>query len=258
MCVVALAACRATTPNAPAIANVDADTLIEHELARRAELDYRSPMRERWLDQDEPEDAEVFLGMCEEGDAIACFRSGRRRPAWLIERNCHAGHQLSCRFTAWYNARSRARYPFSLSTAELRRGCAAGLAAECELLLESRSIEEVRFGAETRCRYERERCDVAAETYLAAVPREPARARYLLELGCQSRDLTSCYRLSVAYRNHELKEPLPGRGNDLRRYVCATRFEPYCADADTKCNQWRKALEAPNACPAEVRNPLGP
>lgn len=257
----AATACRDVKPDARPTANASSTPTspAERELARRLELDYRSPMRERWLDEEEPQDRELFTSMCENGDPAACLRASKKWPSVIgyIAAYCRAGDELSCRYDRWSRSEANAPYP-SLSSAELRRGCAAGFSAECDALLGSTSTDDVRFAADTVCRYEKRECERAAEIYLRDTPRDAIRARYLLELDCQSNDLTSCQRLLMAYRAREFAEPIPGRAADLHRFLCGQRNAPFCAAADTRCNEWREAMQAPNACPAEVRNPLGP
>jgi hypothetical protein len=258
LCLALVVGCRpAANPPASAI-NRESGSPIDGELARWQELDYRSPMRDRWTGEEEMERREFFKSHCENGDPLACRRFYRRIGSARvnIEMYCKAGDDMSCRWHRWWQsleanlslAAEDIPYPFALSNADLRKGCAAGLHAECSLLLRSGDVVDVRVGAENNCRFERRDCLVGAESYLRDEPRAPSRARILVELNCQRGDLDSCLWLSIAYRAHVLAEPTPGRGEELHRYSCAHRFERYCADADTKCNERRETLLVPGAC----------
>ncbi|MFN0252215.1 MAG: hypothetical protein ACKV2T_35390 [Kofleriaceae bacterium] len=91
-------------------------------------------------------------------------------------------------------------------------------------------------------------CVTGAESYLRSELREPLRARYLAELGCQRDDVDACLWLSIAYRSRALTEPVPGRGEELHHFTCTQRFRSFCAEADVKCNNRREALLAPGVC----------
>lgn len=193
---------------------------IEGEFARSLQLDYRSPM----LPRSKSMETSLHAAACRRGEPSACLRATSAFAAQdlfpTIEANCRAGHDLSCRSAAANKGEFGNEYPFALSSAELRRGCAAGLWAECDLLFESESPSDARFSAETTCVQVRRRCSSAGDKYLHVEPRNQDRGRYLLELGCQSADFSSCLQLAYAYVEGEVPEPVPGRGRDLVRYVC--------------------------------------
>ncbi len=232
--VLVLAACRPATPivdaqlgasRSSSLTNASADT-AEREFERSLELDYRRPMSAVPRADQVPHYVELFVAKCIAGDRAACLRATMRTidPGNLlpqIKANCRAGHQLSCRSVAGYENGIRQNYPFVLSVAEQRIGCAAGLWVECDLLFESESPLEVRYSAEISCLYARRDCSVAGKSYRDVEPRNLDRVRYLLELGCQSADLGSCLDLAYAYVEGDLQEPVPGRGRELIRYVCA-------------------------------------
>lgn len=262
--------CRAERINtaAPPPNNLQSTTSLDRELARRQELDYRSPMRERWSADEEMEYRDRLKFLCESGDPTACRRAHHRRVGSAradISRYCRGGDEISCRWDRWWQALNASTktatqfpYPFTLPVGELRRGCAAGLHAECDVLIRTAVPENVRLGAENNCRFDERDCVRAAESYLHDEPRMPARGRDLVELDCQRDALDACLWLSVAYRSKAFAEPVPGRSDALHLHLCTNRYSPFCADADTKCNQWRETfLLAPNACPAKHRAPLG-
>ncbi|MGE0396678.1 MAG: hypothetical protein AB7T06_08180 [Kofleriaceae bacterium] len=133
-----------------------------------------------------------------------------------LEANCKAGHDLSCR-ALLFKQGFREEYPLKLSRAELRRGCSGGLWAECDLLIESKVDEDVQFGREIECLYNNLFCSSAGDDYTHD---DPERARYLLELGCQAGDRSSCLSLVYAYTHGQLEEPLPGRARELIPFAC--------------------------------------
>jgi hypothetical protein len=217
-----IAACGSTTPLPPVIESRAADPVaptLENEIARSLELDYRSPMQPREKSQVEP----LLTAKCKDGDRGACLRASMFRFGMElqpeIEANCTAGDELSCRAIASVKVGFRDQYPYKLSSAELRRGCAAGLWAECDLLMESGVRADVRFGAEVSCIATRFACTTAGSSYMNDEPRNLDRARYLHELGCQA-DVRDCLSLAFAYVEKLLPEPMEGRGIDLVREIC--------------------------------------
>jgi hypothetical protein len=247
----------ARTVSAPTeqTSNVQPSSPLDRELSRMQELDYRSPMQPRWTDDEKSERREFLKSECEQSP-LACLRSSS--PAAdraYIHLHCRAGDRFSCRWHEWWEGLNGTTgdlrsvpYPFTLPDAELRRGCAAGLHAECDLLLRTNDVANVRHGAENNCRFAKRDCLAGSESYMEAEPREPLRARFLAELDCQRDDLNSCLWLSLAYRSGALSEPAVGRGDELHRYVCKHRNSQFCAEIDTKCNARREALLAPGVC----------
>ncbi len=236
MCLLVLGACRETPVRAVSPANTSAGTTVDRDFARRYELDYARPMKERWFGDVFPH--ADYIESCRAGDRIACLQSTMRsRQAGGIIGdiilNCRAGDDLSCRYDAWSMADFKEPYPFSLSSTELRRGCAAGIAPECELLVRASNVDDVRFGAETSCLNVKRECIRAAESYLHDEPRSKIRARYYLEVQCQTFGGEGCAKLAVAYRTGVLEEPVPQRGAELERYVCEYD-EKYCGTFTTK------------------------
>lgn len=130
-----------------------------------------------------------------------------------IEANCEGGHVMSCRAV---------RLQSGLTQAELHDGCAAGIDVECvELARTTDSTSESRFAWERSCMITRATCRSAAEEFLETEPRDPVKARDLLELGCPF-ERADCVPLAAAYLRKELVEPRAGRGRLLYDYACAT------------------------------------
>lgn len=265
ICLAALSACRAeaTKPAAPAPTNQQPTSSLDRELARWTELDYRSPMRQRWSSEERSERRLLLNSWCESGNPAACRRGARRNGAAssYLRRYCEQGDEMSCRWTRWWNAydlttQTIPEAPYILSTENLRRGCAEGVHDECDVLIGTGVIDNVRFGSDHNCRFDERDCVRAAEAYLGGESPSPERARSLAELACQREDLSACLWLTVAYRRRLFEEPATGRGESLHRYMCGQRYSPFCAESDTQCNEWRAELLAPDACPAE-RPPLG-
>lgn len=248
LALVGLVGCYSPKSESPVPSNALPGTTADREFAKRIELDYRSPMRKRWLDGREPRDVELWTDMCSTGDSAACLRVSKQETGVVlyIGPYCRAGDDLSCRYITWFEGK---QYP-TLSIPALRRGCAAGLRVDCDLLLASASISDVRFGAETRCRYDLEHCDYVARSFLEEEPRDLMRARFLFELDCQAGSGSACLWLVNAYRTRQLAEPVPRRGDDLHRYLCGRRYESMCPRVDTKCVEWLEALRTSGECHA--------
>lgn len=232
----ALVACT-PAPSRPAlVANEGEPSSVDRDFASRYSLDYRHPMLAYWDHDAIPH--KDYRELCSAGDRVACLQStmARRTAGGVISDimlNCRAGDDLSCRYDEWARADFKLPYPFTLSRTELRRGCAAGIAPECDLLLEAKGVDDVRFGAETSCLRAKRECVRAAESYLREEPRSKQRAQYYLEVDCQSYGAESCLRLVDAYRGGELEEPVLGRADKLEAFVCA-RHEELCADRRTR------------------------
>lgn len=223
-----LAACGERTLPASPITQT-ANTTAEREFTRSLELDYRNPMAQGFRAPVPqfvvavPPYVDLFKARCVTGDRSACIRATSysiivdevllKQILPTIEANCRDGHDLSCRYLVSLDHSERS-YP-DLSDAELRRGCKAGLLRECVLL----SGDDERFGAEIGCLYARTDCSQVAWKYRSAKDGD-SRARYLLELGCQSGMYDACHDLVTAYRTGEWVEPVPGRGVALTRFMC--------------------------------------
>lgn len=185
-------------------------------------LDYRNPMHRRARGRASSVDTDHFGIECLAGERAACIRSTSRlqesdRVRKQIEANCQAGHMLSCRYMNYVES---GHVDPSLSASELRRGCTAGLVAECDVLSQSHDERDIRFGTELRCLYAQLDCKHAARSNIDGVPRDPSRAQYLLELGCQSVIFSDCLELVGAYRRHEIEEPYRGRADEVLRFMC--------------------------------------
>lgn len=178
----------------------------------------------------------TYKDVCLRGDRGACLRAtpsnwNDKDLVARIEASCRVGDDLSCRYIAWLHDKE-----LELSETELHRGCAAGVYGECDRLNNSASVSERRYAAEASCTRGRDnlQCVFVAESYLQDEPRNPLRARYFLELACQSLDIDTCDRLAIAYQKGQLAEPVPGRGNELRRFVCQARRDETCSNANAE------------------------
>lgn len=225
LAVLVSAACsRPPNPTTSTLSNVGEMTIVDRDFTRRYELDYRHPLQERWFGTTAIPPVD-HRELCDRGDPVACLQATMKSKMaggviGPIILNCRRGHDLSCRYLAWDETGYKEPYPFQLSSAELRRGCAAGIAPECETLVASGLVDDVRFGAEMSCLHAKRECIRAAQSYLHDEPRSKLRAQYYLEVDCQSSGGQACLLLSTAYHSGELDEPVPGRGKALERYVC--------------------------------------
>lgn len=224
LCLLLGLGCAQTTSRPQAApSNASEGTVVDQVFATRYTLDYRHPLQEKWFHDAVP--LPDLAERCHEGDPDACLQStmdGKVAGATIsyIMRNCRSGHDLSCRYEEWEKTGYKEPYPFELSPAELRRGCAVGIAPECDVLVASRVVDDARFGAEMSCLLAKRDCIRAAQSYLHDEPRSKLRAQYYLEVDCQTYGGQACLLLSKVYRSGELDEPVPGRGDALERYVC--------------------------------------
>jgi len=223
--VLLLAACRHAMPTGPVVAPTRTE-LAERALEKSLELDYTAPIRPRSGPEARSAALQLYVSACLAGENAACIRAtlGYSYEYAIknhIRASCRSGDAISCRYLVWLKDRWDETYA-SLPVTELRRGCVAGLLAECERLAAGPAVSERRLGAEMYCRLFHGYCLIAGESYLRDHPRDVARARDVLELGCQLLDEDACDRLVVAYQRGELREPVPGRGPDLHRFLCST------------------------------------
>ncbi|MFN0252865.1 MAG: hypothetical protein ACKV2T_38680 [Kofleriaceae bacterium] len=84
------------------------------------------------------------------------------------------------------------------------------------------SIGETRFAWERACAINRTTCRSAAGAFLEGEPRDPIKARDMLELGCSFGRADDCLALGAAYLRGELVEPVRGRGRVVYDYACGT------------------------------------
>ncbi len=233
VCIVLVVGCRPTTPPTTPTNEVALPSIHggDAELARGLELDFRGPMKATDREKARPRAYLIYKDACLHGDRSACLRATPQH--WddedlvaRIDTNCRGGDDLSCRYIAWLGNKE-----LVLSEAELHRGCAAGVYGECDRLNDSPSVSERRFAAEASCTHggDNRQCVFAAESYLQDEPRNRSRARYLLELACQSFDSATCQRLAMSYQKGELPEPVPGRAVELQRFVCQIKGTESCA-----------------------------
>jgi hypothetical protein len=89
-------------------------------------------------------------------------------------------------------------------------GCRAGIGHECALVDE-------RLHATVLCRDD---AWCAPLAHLALDDGDPARARRLLEHGCQLGEVETCRQLGIAYLHKHLTEPVEGRGQKLVEWAC--------------------------------------
>jgi hypothetical protein len=181
------------------------------------------------MDQASPAERRAIAARKRAGDLYArdC-RSGIPESCWWarallddeagfdaqIAANCAGGHALSCR---------AAKHDIGLSRVQLHEGCAAGIVSECiQLARTTESDEETRFAWERACTITRTTCRSAAESFLETEPRDPAKARDMLELACAVGRADDCVVLGAGYLRGELVEPVRGRGDVVRDYACGT------------------------------------
>lgn len=201
----------------------------ERALALSAQPDYTRPSADspfsvdpRLLQAQQKFERICFSG----GDPASCLKAPytvRQEPRMRsrIGDNCRSGHDLSCRFLDEERS-SR------LSTAELRRGCAAGVRHECYDFEWSKDPAEVRFAKETLCYQDRLGCGEAANSYFLHEPRDLRKARDLYELACQNGDHPACVGVEYEYFDGDLVEPVPGRGEQIHRFLCSANGGAYC------------------------------
>lgn len=221
-----MAACAAKSAAPPlAVTNVEADSMeaAARLLAKSMEVSYEGPVKSRPMLQTLWRAHELYASLCLDGNANACLTASRHPPFGIedaifkrIARNCTAGHTLSCR---WNHTPDESQLE-TLSLAQLREGCVVGVDTDCLALAETGSLRDARFGYDTACAYSHMYCDEAVDSYLKNKPRDPERARYLLELTCQRDDLFACHRLAYAYEQGELAEPTPGRRTIVKAFLC--------------------------------------
>lgn len=227
-----LAACSSTHTTRPvgtSLGNseVSSVAVADRILARSMELRYDQPLQSAPIIKARQRAFELYGSLCLGGDAAACLLASRE-PPWQISdeidrriaRNCREGHALSCRSLIWHTDENETAP--KLTSTQLREGCLAGLMTECSALSDAESTADVRFGTDRMCAYSRVTCEQAVESYLHETPRDPERARYLLELNCQLLDTAACQILIHAYRTGAITEPVPGRAAMVRAFLCKT------------------------------------
>jgi hypothetical protein len=194
------------------------------------------------MDQASPAERRAVAARKRAGDLFArdC-RSGIPEACWWarallddvgfdaqIAANCDRGHALSCR---------AAKHDIDLSRGHLHEGCAAGIVSGCiQLAQTTESVDETRFAWERACGITRATCRSAAESFLESEPRDPAKARDMLELGCAVGRADECVVLGAGYLRGELVEPVRGRGDVVREFACGTtpqRAGAACAQSTT-------------------------
>lgn len=216
-----------SAPPVSSVANTEPNGLAiaRRELERTMVLTYEDPLRTRPRLEAFWRTFELYGVLCADGELSACLVATRHPPMGRedeivvrIARNCRAGHAFSCR---WVHEHSSENSELTrLSNAELREGCLAGLDMECLALSDSDALRDVRFAHDTDCIYNHHACEDAADSYLEQEPRDPDRARYLLEHSCQLGHLFGCLRLAIGYENGELAAPVPGRTAVVKAFLC--------------------------------------
>ncbi len=228
LCFALLAGCASQpSPTTATVTNVQSSPSAKRSL--EPELDYRRPVQ--LPPEPRQKQTELYQSKCLRGDPDACLFAAMRLvddDVFLqMEANCKAGHDLSCRGLLMKHG-VHAGYDLMLSRAELRRGCAGGVSTECAVLIESSVADEVQFGAGIECMYAQRYCEVAGRYSELVQPPNRERARYFLELGCQSGHPQSCFDLVDAYVDGKLEQPVPGRAKQLARYLCGESAEERC------------------------------
>lgn len=200
------------------------------DLAREADrmltasvpIDYTRPMSGPPLDRSAVRD--MYWRACEAGDPRSCWMvrevgdnvTQRENLLQRVAENCRRGDAMSCRSldARW----QRSQHASPLSADHLREGCSNGLMSDCEglQLSPTASVDDLAHIV-------RQRCITALYClpYVDPTTSEPVWVPDVLERGCQYANWNGeCEKLVELYDAHELEEPVRGRANQLREWVC--------------------------------------